>query len=115
MPVARRGHIRFTRRCAGHARRIKLDWPFGLDGHPRPPLPMTSFGRRMVLGAGVLAMAIAASAGIYGRIRAAQGGDDADADAPAGPPPVTSGSVSFSTDVAIPVKGVPAVRGALVV
>jgi RND family efflux transporter MFP subunit len=76
---------------------------------------MTSFGRRMVLGAGVLAMAIAASAGIYGRIRAAQGGDDADVDAPAGPRPATSANGSFSTDVAIPVKGVPAVRGALVV
>ena len=70
--------------------------------------------RKSLVGAGVLVLAIAASAGIYGRIRASQG-DDAAEDASGGPRPRTSASGSFSTDVAIPVKGVPAIRDALVV
>lgn len=76
---------------------------------------MSPFGRRIVIGAGALALAIAASAGIYGRIRASQTGEDPDGAAPAGPRPATSARGSFATDVAIPVKGVPAIRGALVV
>lgn len=71
--------------------------------------------RKSLIGASVLALAIAASAGIYGRIRASQGGGD-DGDEPSGGPrPRTSASGSFNTDVAIPVKGVPAIRDALVV
>jgi RND family efflux transporter MFP subunit len=71
--------------------------------------------RPFLIGAGILALTVAASAGVYGRIRAAQQpGDDDDA-AEQGPRPRTSASGSFGTDVAIPVKGVAAVRDTLVV
>src|SRR5215213_7086179 len=70
--------------------------------------------RKSLIGTGALALAIAASVGIYGRIRASQGGEGGD-DAPGAPRPATSASGSFNTDVAIPVKGVPAIRDALVV
>lgn len=77
---------------------------------------MSPFLRKSLVGAGVLALAIAASVGVYGRIRASQGEQDADGELSAGGPrPRTSASGSFRTDVAIPVKGVPAVRQALVV
>jgi HlyD family secretion protein len=69
--------------------------------------------RKPLVGAGILALAIAASAGIYGRIRASQGGEGDEESG--GPRPATSASGSFSTDVAIPVKGTPAIRDALVV
>lgn len=76
---------------------------------------MSPFGRRIAIGAVALALAIAASAGIYGRIRASQTGEDPDGEALGGPRPTTSATGRFSTDVAIPVKGVAAVREALVV
>jgi len=71
--------------------------------------------RKSLIGAGALVVAIAASAGIYGRIRASQGGGDDGDETTGGPRPRTSASGSFNTDVAIPVKGVPAIRDALVV
>ena len=71
--------------------------------------------RPLLIGVGALALAGAASAGIYGRIRAAQAPGGADAAEASGPRPRTSASGSFSTDVAIPVKGVAAVRDTLVV
>lgn len=76
---------------------------------------MSPFGRRIAIGAVALALAIAASAGIYGRIRASQTGEDPDGETLGGPRPTTSATGRFSTDVAIPVKGVAAVREALVV
>lgn len=72
--------------------------------------------RTLLIALGSLALVVAGSAGIYGRIRLAQSaGDDEGGGAPHGPRPRTSASGRFSTDVAIPVKGVPAVRGTLVV
>ncbi|MBV9109168.1 MAG: efflux RND transporter periplasmic adaptor subunit [Gemmatimonadetes bacterium] len=72
--------------------------------------------RTLLIGFGSLAIVVAASAGIYGRIRLAQtAGDDDGGSTPAGPRPRTSANGRFSTDVAIPVKGVPAVRDTLVV
>ncbi|HEX8903221.1 MAG TPA: efflux RND transporter periplasmic adaptor subunit, partial [Longimicrobiaceae bacterium] len=70
--------------------------------------------RPLLLAGGALVLLLAASAGIYGRIRAAQAPGDDDSDG-GGPRPRTSASGSFSTDVAIPVKGVAAVRDTLVV
>src|SRR5437870_3056903 len=70
--------------------------------------------RRILAVLAALALMVAASAGIYGRIRAAERPAD-DGEAPTGPRPRTSASGSFSTDVAIPVKGVAAVRDTLVV
>jgi HlyD family secretion protein len=72
--------------------------------------------RTLLIGFGCLAIVVAASAGIYGRIRLAQtAGDDDGGSAPPGPRPRTSANGRFSTDVAIPVKGVAAVRDTLVV
>lgn len=98
--------------------------PYYLDDR-RPPQPvqpcfsrhlMSATLRKLLIGAGVLALALAASAGIYGRIRAASApGDSADDEVSAALRPRTSASGSFSTDVAIPVRGVAAVRDTLVV
>jgi len=71
--------------------------------------------RRILAVLTALALMVAASAGIYGRIRAAERPADDDGEGKAGPRPRTSASGSFSTDVAIPVKGVAAVRDTLVV
>jgi membrane fusion protein (multidrug efflux system) len=71
--------------------------------------------RPFLIASGVLALVVAASAGVYGRIRAAQQPGDEDEIGATGPRPRTSASGSFSTDVAIPVKGVAAVRDTLVV
>lgn len=71
--------------------------------------------RPVLIGLGVVALVLAASAGIYGRIRSAQAAGEADAAEDQGPRPRTSANGSFSTDVAIPVKGVAAVRDTLVV
>jgi RND family efflux transporter MFP subunit len=76
---------------------------------------MSPILRKSLIGAGVLALAVAASIGVYGRIRASQGEQGGDDELSGGPRPRTSASGSFRTDVAIPVKGVPAVRQALVV
>lgn len=70
--------------------------------------------RRILAVLTALALMVAASAGIYGRIRAAEPPTDDGEGAP-GPRPRTSASGSFSTDVAIPVRGVAAVRDTLVV
>ncbi|HEX6749151.1 MAG TPA: efflux RND transporter periplasmic adaptor subunit [Longimicrobium sp.] len=71
--------------------------------------------RTFLIGFGVLALVVAASAGIYGRIRASQSAGDDDEGGSPGPRPRTSATSRFSTDVAIPVKGVAAVRDTLVV
>ncbi len=71
--------------------------------------------RSFLIGLGVLALVVAASVGIYGRIRAAQSPGDDDEGGSSGPRPHTSATSRFSTDVAIPVKGVAAVRDTLVV
>jgi RND family efflux transporter MFP subunit len=76
---------------------------------------MTMPLRRILVVSGALALTLAASAGVYGRIRSSSHGPDADGGEPAGPRPRTSASGSFSTDVAIPVQGVAAVRDTLVV
>ena len=70
--------------------------------------------RRPLVVSSALALTLAASAGVYGRIRAASppAGDEETARPPR---PSTSASGSFSTDVAIPVSGVAAVRDTLVV
>lgn len=73
--------------------------------------------RRIIAILSALVLVVAASAGIYGRIRAtssaaAAGAEDDDS---GGPRPRTSANGSFNTDVAIPVKGVAAVRDTLVV
>ncbi|HEX2093170.1 MAG TPA: efflux RND transporter periplasmic adaptor subunit [Longimicrobiaceae bacterium] len=69
--------------------------------------------RTLVITAATLALVLAASAGIYARIRTG-----ADADGAGGEPkdalPATSAAEGFSTDVAIPVEGAPAVRDTLV-
>jgi len=70
--------------------------------------------RRILILSGALVLTLAVSAGVYGRIRAASPGGTDGAE-PAGPRPRTSASGPFSTDVAIPVKGVAAVRDTLVV
>ncbi|HYH82449.1 MAG TPA: efflux RND transporter periplasmic adaptor subunit [Longimicrobium sp.] len=70
--------------------------------------------RRILAVITALALVLAASAGIYGRIRGV-GETAGDAEDSAGPRPRTSASGSFSTDVAIPVGGAPAVRDTLVV
>src|SRR5215218_3678861 len=80
------------------------------------PWPRMKMSRRRII-ASLLALVVivATSAGIYGRIRAsANNGDPQDDDSP-GQRPRTSASGSFNTDVAIPVKGVAAVRDTLVV
>jgi RND family efflux transporter MFP subunit len=71
--------------------------------------------RKTLVLAGALALTVAASAGVYGRIRAASPSADAGEDGARTPRPRTSASGSFSTDVAIPVSGVAAVRDTLVV
>jgi membrane fusion protein (multidrug efflux system) len=76
---------------------------------------MKSSLRPLLIASGVLALVVAASAGVYGRIRATQQPGDQDEVGAAGARPRTSASGSFSTDVAIPVKGVAAVRDTLVV
>jgi RND family efflux transporter MFP subunit len=72
--------------------------------------------RRILVAGASLAIVLAASAGIYGRIRASSqpaGADDEETSS--APRPRTSATGSFNTDVAIPVKGVAAVRDTLVV
>jgi membrane fusion protein, multidrug efflux system len=77
---------------------------------------MTFPSRKLLFAGATLALALAGSAAVYGRIRAASATDDGgDEDVRAGPRPRTSASGTFGTDVAIPVKGVPAVRDTLVV
>jgi RND family efflux transporter MFP subunit len=78
---------------------------------------MTAFTRKILLASGALVLTLAASAGVYGRIRAASATpDDGDDEVrAAGPRPHTSASGTFGTDIAIPVKGVAAVRDTLVV
>lgn len=71
--------------------------------------------RRILIVSGALALILAVSAGVYGRIRATSHGTDGGDGETAGPRPRTSASGSFSTDVAIPVHGVAAVRDTLVV
>ena len=72
---------------------------------------------RSTLAAAVAALALllAASAGIYARIRTPAAPEGGEAGGAAkGPRPATSASGTFSTDVAIPVEGIPAVRDTLV-
>lgn len=71
--------------------------------------------RRMLTASGILVLALAVSAGVYGRIRADSRGAAGEDAAPAGARPRTSASAAFGTDVAIPVRGVAAVRDTLVV
>jgi membrane fusion protein (multidrug efflux system) len=71
--------------------------------------------RTILVPFGALALILAASAGIYGRIRASGQPTDGDGTEAGGPRPRTSANGRFATDVAIPVKGVAAVRDTLVV
>ncbi len=71
--------------------------------------------RRTLVLSSALALTLAASAGVYGRIRAASPADDDGGETARPARPRTSASGSFSTDVAIPVSGVAAVRDTLVV
>jgi len=100
------------------SRQNGLDWiplsrPLEPD-HAIPTSRMKSSVRPILIASGALALVVAASAGVYGRIRAAQPGEGDEVGAP-GTRPRTSAAGSFSTDVAIPVKGVAAVRDTLVV
>lgn len=69
--------------------------------------------RALVVGAGTLVLAVVFSAAVYARIRGADEGGGSGADGGAAPVN-TSAAGTFATDVAIPVQGRPAVRGALV-
>ncbi|HEU4560184.1 MAG TPA: efflux RND transporter periplasmic adaptor subunit [Longimicrobium sp.] len=71
--------------------------------------------RRPLIFASALALTLAASAGVYSRIRATSPPAGDDGETARTPRPRTSASGSFSTDVAIPVSGVAAVRDTLVV
>jgi membrane fusion protein, multidrug efflux system len=71
--------------------------------------------RRILIVSGALVLTLAVSAGVYGRIRVASQGPAGEEGERAGPRLRTSASASFSTDVAIPVRGVAAVRDTLVV
>jgi len=81
---------------------------------PWPRMKMSN--RRILAVLTALVLIVAATAGIYGRIRASSGaGDGAEGETDARPRPRTSANGSFNTDVAIPVRGVAAVRDTLVV
>jgi membrane fusion protein, multidrug efflux system len=70
--------------------------------------------RTLAITIGALLLVLGASAGIYARIRSAPGAEGEAGAEPKGPLPKTSAGGSFSTDVAIPVEGRPAVKDALV-
>ena len=76
---------------------------------------MTRSRRTLFIALGALALLLAGSAAIYARIRSAQPGEEGARDEAKGPAPETSASGSFSTDVAIPVQGLAAVRDTLVI